>query len=72
LPLSGCVSPGEWLALIQNRNNLPWASQSSRNLQGSIGSSMSLINDLLGALFISSYFVLGSLIYYYVIKSDEE
>jgi len=70
LPLSECASPGEWLALIQNRNNLPLASQSSRNLQG--GNSMSLINDLLGALFISSYFVLGSLIYYYVIKSDEE
>jgi hypothetical protein len=33
---------------------------------------MSLINDLLGAIFISSYFVLGSLIYYYVIKSEEE
>ncbi len=33
---------------------------------------MSLINELLGALFIGSYFVLGSLIYYYVIRSDEE
>jgi hypothetical protein len=33
---------------------------------------MSLINELLGALFIGSYFVLGSLIYFYVVKSDED
>ena len=33
---------------------------------------MSLINELLGVLFIGSYFVLGSLIYFYVVKSDED
>ncbi len=33
---------------------------------------MSLINELLGALFIGSYFVLGSMIYYFVIKSRDE
>lgn len=33
---------------------------------------MSFINDLLGGLFIGSYFVLASLIYCYVIRPDEE
>ncbi len=33
---------------------------------------MSLINELLGTLFIGSYFVLSSLIYCYVIKSEDE
>lgn len=33
---------------------------------------MLLINELLGAIFIGSYFVLGSLIYFYVIRSEDE
>ncbi len=33
---------------------------------------MPLINELLGALFIGSYFVLSLLIYCYVIKSEED
>lgn len=33
---------------------------------------MSSINELLGLLFIGSYFVLGSLIYFYVIRSEDE
>jgi hypothetical protein len=33
---------------------------------------MSLINDLLGSLFIGSYVALGSLIYFYVIRSKED
>jgi hypothetical protein len=33
---------------------------------------MSLVNELLGAAFIGSYFVLASLIYRYVINADEE
>lgn len=33
---------------------------------------MPLINELLGAIFIGSYFVVGSLIYFYVIRSSED
>ncbi len=33
---------------------------------------MSSINELLSLLFIGSYFVLGSLIYFYVIRSEDE
>ena len=33
---------------------------------------MSLFNEFLGALFLGSYFVVGSLIYYYVILSQDD
>lgn len=33
---------------------------------------MLVVNELLGAVFIGSYFVLAALIYRYVINADEE